>query len=161
MKQDDAVKVKWGAAPLDVKLKRHGMKAPDRKVEVRGIKRDDWLEKAARIPPGSIRRLMKAVAKAMKHGYEPRLDESVRFVHLIDPGFRRMRISVQAMGDFRNCLEDVEFSLHHGGKEVSATEAEALREIPDPKVREEVTPDVVAHCPKCGTEMRIGRKLAS
>jgi len=47
MTGNEPVEVKWDNEPLDVSLERHGNKKPDRKVKVRGILRDEWLEREA------------------------------------------------------------------------------------------------------------------
>ena len=158
--ENEPVEVAWSEEPLDVSLEKHGNKKPDRKVKVRGILRDAWLEKEAGLEAGSVKRLMEAITKALRHGYEPRMAESVRFVHLVDADFTNMRVSVQPMGSFRNCLEGVSFRLRYGEREVSAQDADGLRE-PDSGEEEaesEVSPDQMITCPKCHKRFRVGKK---
>ena len=158
--ENEPVEVTWSEEPLDVSLEKHGNKKPDRKVKVRGILRDAWLEKEAGLDAGSIKRLMEAITKALRHGYEPRMAESVRFVHMVDANFTNMRVSVQPMGSFRNCLEGVSFRLRYGEREMSAEEADGLRE-PDTGEEEaetEVSPDQMITCPKCHKRFRVGKK---
>jgi len=153
------VEVKWNNEPLDVSLERHGNKKPDRKVKVRGILRDDWLEREADVEPGAIHRIVEAIKKALQHGYEPRMDESIRFVHMVDADFANMRVSVQPMGPFRSCLEGVSFRLQYDGREVSPEEAEGMREEPEEHDEaEEVSPDQMITCPKCHRRFRVGKK---
>ena len=158
--ENEPVEVAWSEEPLDVSLEKHGNKKPDRKVKVRGILRDAWLEKEAGLEAGSVKRLMEAITKALRHGYEPRMAESVRFVHMVDANFTNMRVSVQPMGSFRNCLEGVSFRLRYGEREMSAEEADGLRE-PDSGEEEaesEVSPDQMITCPKCHKRFRVGKK---
>ena len=53
----EVMDVDWDtvAEPLDVSLEKHGNKKPDRKVKVRGILRDAWLEKEAGLEAGRSR----------------------------------------------------------------------------------------------------------
>ena len=158
--ENEPVEVAWSEEPLDVSLEKHGNKKPDRKVKVRGILRDAWLEKEAGLEAGSVKRLVEAITKALRHGYEPRMAESVRFVHMVDANFTNMRVSVQPMGSFRNCLEGVSFRLRYGEREMSAEEADGLRE-PDSGEEEaesEVSPDQMITCPKCHKRFRVGKK---
>ena len=160
--ENEPVEVTWSEEPLDVSLEKHGNKKPDRKVKVRGILRDAWLEKEAGLEAGSVKRLMEAITKALRHGYEPRMAESVRFVHMVDANFTNMRVSVQPMGSFRNCLEGVSFRLRYGEREMSAEEAGELRDegsgIGDQEEESEVSPDQMITCPKCHKRFRVGKK---
>ena len=156
--ENEPVEVVWSEEPLDVSLEKHGSKKPDRKVKVRGILRDPWLEKEAGLPPGSIKRLMEAITKALRHGYEPRLDESVRFVHMVDADFTNMMVSVQAMGSFRTCLQGVAFRLHYGGREMSPEDANGLRDEAKGNEAKGVTPDIMITCEVCGHRQRVGKK---
>ena len=156
--ENEPVEVKWDKAPLDVSLERHGNKKPDRKVRVRGILRDEWLEREADAEPGTVHRIVEAIKKALQHGYEPRMDESIRFVHMVDADFSSMRVSVQPMGPFRNCLEGMAFRLQYDGREISPEEAGGLREPEAEENGEEVSPDQMITCPKCHKRFRVGKK---
>ena len=156
--ENEPVEVTWSEEPLDVSLEKHGNKKPDRKVKVRGILRDAWLEKEAGLEAGSIKRLMEAITKALRHGYEPRMAESVRFVHMVDADFANMRVSVQPMGSFRSCLEGVSFRLRYGEREVSAQDAERLRDEGEVEEDLEVSPDQMITCPKCHKRFRVGKR---
>jgi len=157
MTENEPVEVKWDNEPLDVSLERHGNKKPDRKVKVRGILKDEWLEREADVEPGTVHRIVEAIKKALQHGYEPRMDESIRFVHMVDADFANMRVSVQPMGSFRNCLEGVSFRLKYDGRDISAEDAERLREEVEVE-EEEVSPDQMITCPKCHKRFRVGKK---
>ena len=156
--ENEPVEVAWSEEPLDVSLEKHGWKKPDRKVKVRGILRNAWLEKEAGLPSGSVHLLMEAVKKALRHGYEPRFDESVRFVHMVDADFARMRVSIQPMGDFRNCLKGVAFRLRYGEKEMTPEEANGLRDKKKEEALKGVTPDIMITCDVCGNHIRVGKK---
>jgi len=132
------VEVKWDNESLDVSLERHGNKKPDRKVKVRGILRDEWLEREAGAEPGTAHRLVEAIKKGLRHGYEPRMDESIRFVHIVDADFTNMRVLVQPMGSFRKCLEGTAFRLRYEERKVSAQDAESLRGEPEEEEEQEV-----------------------
>ncbi len=163
---NEPVEVTWDTEPLDVSLERHGNKKPDRKVKVRGILKDEWLEREAAVAPGTVHRIVEAITKALRHGYEPRMDESIRFVHMVDAEFANMRVSVQPMGSFRNCLEGTAFRLCYEGREVSPEEAEGLRESPsspandaaDGEEQDEVSPDPMVTCPGCHKRFRVHKK---
>ena len=123
--------------------------------------REAWLEEEAGIKAGGVQRLVEAIRKALRHGYEPRLAESVRFVHLVDADFANMRVSVQPMGSFRDCLEGVGFTLRYDGREMSPAEAEGLRDgCADEDETDAVTPDPIVTCPKCHKRFRVGRAMA-
>ena len=157
----ESVEVNWSSGPLDVALERHGSRKPARKVKVRGILRDAWLEEEAGIEAGGVQRLVEAIRKALRHGYEPRLAESVRFVHLVDADFANMRVSVQPMGSFRDCLVGVGFTLRYDGREMSPAEAEGLRGGEGGEDETDaVTPDPIVTCPKCHKRFRVGRAMA-
>ena len=51
----ESVEVNWSSGPLDVALERHGSRKPARKVKVRGILRDAWLEEEAGIEAARTR----------------------------------------------------------------------------------------------------------
>ena len=153
------VEVTWSSAPLDVALERKGSRKPARKVKVRGILRDDWLEEEAGLPPGSVRRLLDAAGKALRHGYEPRFGESLRLVHMLETDFTNMYVSAQTMGPFfRECLRGLPFRMVHEGQEMSREDAEGLREAPGDgdEAPDEVTPDPMVTCPKCHRRFRVG-----
>ena len=82
----EVMDVDWDtvAEPLDITVTRNGTKVPRRKVRVRGIVGDDWLEQEAMLDRGAIRRLVAAIQKLARHGYEARLAKSIRFVHMYD-----------------------------------------------------------------------------
>ena len=160
---NDPVEVRWDNEPLDVTLEKHGSKKPDRKVKVRGILREDWLEEEAGLDEGALSRVVDAIKKALRHGYEPRICEAIRFVHMVDADFTSMRVSVQPMGSFRHVLDGVEFTMRYDGQEMSAEDAEGLRDGTEESETEEdeVTPDSLVTCPKCHKRFRVGHKAGN
>ena len=66
----EVMDVDWNtvAEPLDVTVTRNGAKVPRRKVRVRGIVGDDWLEQEAVLDRGAVRRLVAAIRKLARHG---------------------------------------------------------------------------------------------
>ena len=125
--------------------------------------REAWLEEEAGIEAGGVQRLVEAIRKALRHGYEPRLAESVRFVHLVNADFANIRVSVQPIGSFRNCLEGVGFTQHYDGREMSPEEAEGLRDGEGCATEDEtdtVTPDPIVTCSKCHKRFRVSKAMA-
>ena len=153
------LKVSWLSEPLDVTVFRNGAKLPRRKVKVRDIVRDDWLEQEAGLPTGGIRRLVAAIRKLARHGYEARLAESIRFVHMYDKK-QGLYLSPQLMGEFRTgVLKGVDFRLLFEGEEIGCLdEARAQAQAQERDEAEAVTPDPMVECPACHKRFRIGKK---
>ena len=166
--------VDWDAVvePLDVSVRRNGLKVPRRKVKVRAIVRDEWIEREAGLPSGGIKRLVATIRKLALHGYEARLDESIRFVHMYDDK-DGLYLSPQLMKPFKDdVVKGIKFRLLFEGNEVgSLEEVRALSAKNQVKVRgegegeggakrevDEVTPDPMMTCPKCGYEVRAGKR---
>ena len=166
--------VDWDAVaePLDVSVRRNGLKVPRRKVKVRAIVRDEWIEREAGLPSGGIKRLVAAIAKLAQHGYEARLAESIRFVHMYDDK-DGLYLSPQLMKPYKDdVVKGIKFRLLFEGSEVgSLEEVRALNAKNQVKVRgegeeegggmrevDEVTPDPMMTCPKCGYEFRAGKR---
>ena len=161
------LKVEWLSEPLDVKVFKNGMKVPRRKVKVRAIVRDDWIEREAGLPSGGIKRLVATIRKLALHGYEARLDESIRFVHMYDDK-DGIYLSPQLMKPYKDdVVKGIKFRLLFEGNEVgSLADVRALnaklreegRGLRDEKVVDEVTPDPMMTCPNCGHEFRAGKR---
>lgn len=157
--ENGPLEVEWLSEPLDINVSRNGTKVPRRKVKVRGRLEDEWLEKEAGLPPGGVARLVIAIAKAARHGYEARLDGSIRFVHMYDKK-QGLYLSPQLMGEFRSeVLKEVGFRLLFEGHEIDSLErARALNDEWGEGEVDEVTPDPMMRCPKCGHHFRAGKK---
>ena len=163
--------VDWNAIakPLDVTVYRNGTKVPRRKVKVRGIVGDAWLEQEAGLPSGSIKRLVGLIAKLARHGYEGRLANSIRFVHMYDKK-NGLYLSPQLLQPFKDeVLKGVDFRLDFEGQEVcDLEEARKLNMARgglgigdsgsgDGEVKE-ITPDIMITCDVCGNHIRVGKK---
>ena len=164
---DGVMDVEWKTAPLDVNVSRNGTKLPRRKVKVREIVRDSWIEREAELPEGGVKRLVAAIAKLAQHGYEARLAESIRFVHMYDDK-NGLYLSPQLMGDFKDeVLKGVDFRLLLDGEEISSLEQARNRAKAGDQGQDEddeeglevacITPDPIMICPRCGERMRVGR----
>ena len=168
--------VDWDAVaePLDVSVRRNGLKVPRRKVKVRAIVRDEWIEREAGLPSGGIKRLVATIRKLALHGYEARLDESIRFVHMYDDK-DGLYLSPQLMKPYKDdVVKGIKFRLLFEGGEVgSLEEVRALNAkkrdegwgmrdegwgMRDERAVDEVTPDPMMTCPKCGHEFRAGKR---
>ena len=142
-----------------VKVKSHGRGAmPARKVVTRGTKT---------IECGGI---LESAAKMLREGYEVRLarkgETAVRLIPMIDAKTNGMYVDARTLvGAFRDgTLADKTARFVRFGREVSA---EAVGEFVDRKKSEkrggedEVTPDTLVTCPKCGYRFRVGRRMAA
>ena len=161
-KANGALEVNWLSEPLDVNVFRNGAKVPRRKVRVRDIVRDDWLEQEAGLPAGGVRRLVAAIRKLARHGYEARLAESIRFVHMYD-NKQGLYLSPQLMGEFKGeVLKGVDFRLLFEGQEIANLDAARNLVTAEGNGVEEagegVTPDPMVECPKCHKRFRVGKK---
>ena len=157
----EVMDVDWDsvAEPLDVTVTRNGTKVPRRKVRVRGIVGDDWLEQEAMLDRGAIRRLVAAIQKLARHGYEARLAKSIRFVHMYDSK-DGLYLSPQLLKPFKDeVLKGVDFRLMFEGQQIGCLdEARAQAQEQERDEAEAVTPDPMVDCPACHKRFRVGRK---
>lgn len=163
---NEAMEVEWKSEPLDVTVMRNGTKLPKRKVKVREIVGDAWLEREAGLPEGGVKRLVAAIQKLARHGYEARLAESIRFVHMYDEK-QGLYLSPQLMGEFKTeVLKGVDFRLMFDGREIESL-GDARREVEKRGGGEEgcedgfevacITPDPIVVCNVCGNHIRVGK----
>ena len=153
--EQNPLEVNWLSEPLDVNVTRNGSKVPRRKVRVRGIVGDDWLEQEAALDRGAIVRLVAAIRKLARHGYEARLADSIRFVHMYD-NKDGLYLSPQLLNPFKDeVLEGVDFRLLFDGRQIGCLDEARTRAK---EVAEEVTPDPMVECPSCHKCFRIGRR---
>ena len=151
--------VDWNtvADPLDVTVTRNGAKVPRRKVRVRGIVGDDWLEQEAVLDRGAVRRLVAAIRKLARHGYEARLANSIRFVHMYDSK-DGLYLSPQLLNPFKDeVLKGVDFRLMFEGQQIGCLD-EARGQAQEGDEAEAVTPDPMVECPACHKRFRIGKR---
>ena len=155
----EVMDVDWNtvAEPLDVTVSRNGAKVPRRKVRVRGIVGDDWLEQEAMLDHGAIRRLVAAIQKLARHGYEARLANSIRFVHMYD-NKDGLYLSPQLLKPFRDeVLKGVDFRLMFEGRQIGCLD-EARAQALERGEAEAVTPDPIVECPACHKRFRVGKR---
>ena len=155
----EVMDVDWDtvAEPLDITVTRNGTKVPRRKVRVRGIVGDDWLEQEAMLDRGAIRRLVAAIQKLARHGYEARLANSIRFVHMYD-NKEGLYLSPQLLKPFKDeVLKGVDFRLMFEGQQIGCLD-EARAQAQERDEAEAVTPDPMVECPACHKRFRIGKK---
>jgi len=127
-----------------------------RKVRTRGVKTID-------VPD-----LLDETRGYLRAGYEVRLrserdGEALRLYPCLDAEYRTMFVAAMTMGGFRQAIGDISFRMEHCGErvdpeaenEAKRRKAETIREMR----RSNVTPDKVVTCPRCGTEIRVGKTL--
>ncbi len=142
------------------RIRRNGIgRAISRKVKATGI---------ARIEAG------KTLAEALKRlleGKEARLTfkgrDAIRIFGLVDKSCTVMDAVADTMGDFRKCLNGIEFALSRKGKPITKDDAaELVRQVEAEREERKanmvcVTPDTVIACPQCGFfPIRVGKALS-
>ena len=145
---------KWEAT---VSLISKGRNRADmcRKVRTNGTKRID----AADIIADAMNQL--------RGGFEVRLldaegNEAIRLYPCLDADYTEMFAAAQTMGEFRHGLKDIGFTMERAGSCANREEATAARARRSRAIkarRLNVTPDTIVVCPKCGTEIRVGKTL--
>ena len=103
--------------------------------------------------------------RLLKQGYEVRLndnggDAALRLYPCVDKEMKSMYISAQTMGDFRHSLKGKKIAFTRGGEDISTEEAFDFAKKCK-KRGDEVTPDKMATCPKCGKHFRVGKRVCS
>ena len=140
-----------------VRVRRNGSTRQQvkRKVLTRGIKRIH-----------AFALTKEAIVKYLREGYEVRITDAndkdmIRLFPCMSKDMKKLTITAQTMGEFRECISDKKVHIYHGGKELSKHQAEKM--VIEQRERVEnrlaVTPDTVVTCPKCGTEFRVGKEL--
>ena len=144
---------KWEAT---VSLSSKGSNRADmrRKVRTNGIRRIDASD------------IIADAMNQLRSGFEVRLldaerKEAIRLYPCLDADYTEMFAAAQTMGDFRHGLKDIGFTMKRSGNYANREEATAARARTKAlKVRRQnVTPDTIIVCPKCGTEIRVGKTL--
>ena len=145
-----------------VKMKCAGDNQPKRKVLTKG-NREVYCDL------GEIRKLL-------RQGYEVRLREPgaketfLRIFPVLGTDLKTMYAACKAMSPLSGCLADKKVRVVFRGKEYANPEdaAAAFEETRyhreddgDGEELEQVTPDTVVKCPKCGNRFRVGRALAN
>ena len=107
--------------------------------------------------------------RKLRQGYEVILTDRdghnvLRLFPCMNTDFTEMYVSAQTLGDFRHkTLEGIKWHTTYYGFARSNNEVRELnedeREANAKRKFIEVTPDTIINCPKCGTEIRVGRAL--
>ena len=145
---------KWEAT---VSLSSKGSNRADmrRKVRTNGIRRIDASD------------IIADAMNQLRAGFEVRLldaerKDAIRLYPCLDADYTQMFAAAQTMGEFRHGLKDIGFTMKRSGNFANreeATEARARRSSAIKARRQNVTPDTIIVCPKCGTEIRVGKTL--
>ena len=109
--------------------------------------------------------------RKLRQGYEVILTDRdghnvLRLFPCMNSDFTEMYVSAQTLGDFRHkTLEGIKWHTTYCGSDRSNDEVRELngaeRSINKERKFIEVTPDTVIKCPKCGTEIRVGKVLGN
>lgn len=110
------------------------------------------------------------VKEKLRQGYEVVLadlkgNDVLRLFPCMNTDFTEMYVSAQTLGDFRHkTLEGIKWHTTYHGSDRSNDEVREMndyeRQANTKRKFIEVTPDTVIECPKCGTEIRVGKALA-
>ena len=144
-----------------VKMKCAGDNQPKRKVLTKG-NREVYCD-------------LGEIKKLLRQGYEVRLREPggecfLRIFPWLGKDLKTMYAKSQCMVPLSGCLADKKVRVVFRGKEYANPEdaAAAFEETRyhreddgDGEELEQVTPDTVVKCPKCGNRFRVGRAIAN
>ena len=110
------------------------------------------------------------IKRKLRQGYEvilnDKCDTILRLFPCMNADFTEMYVSAQTLGDFRHkTLEGIKWHTTYCGFDRSHEELreinKAQREAQNARKFIEVTPDTIIECPKCGTEIRVGKVLGN
>lgn len=145
---------KWEAS---VSLSSKGSNRADmrRKVRTNGIRRIDASD------------IIADAMNLLRAGFEVRLkdaddEDAIRLYPCLDADYTEMFAAAQTMGEFRHSLKDIGFTMKRSGNYANREEATAARARRTSAIRarrQNITPDRIIVCPKCGTEIRVGKTL--
>lgn len=109
--------------------------------------------------------------RKLRQGYEVILTDRdghnvLRLFPCMNADFTEMYVSAQTLGDFRHkTLEGIKWHTSYHGLFRTNNEVRELngaeREAQNARKFIEVTPDTIINCPKCGTEIRVGKALGN
>mgnify|MGYP003319963427 CR=1 FL=1 len=146
----------------EVMLKRNGKahRLLGRKVVIKGFRQIDATA------------VIRDAISLLRHGYEVRLTaegmgECLRLFPISSPDAKSMHVVSNAMKPLTQSISDLKIHATHDGTELDKEDVENL--VDQAKQRNEeyrrncicVTPDTMVLCPKCGTDLRIGKILKS
>ena len=106
--------------------------------------------------------IIEAATESLRCGYEVRIcgetskDEALRLFPCATPDKTAMLVKAATLDDFRDkTLADKKMRLMRNGRETTPAEESARKE--EAKI-EEVTPDPIVTCPKCGHRFRSHKR---
>ena len=109
--------------------------------------------------------IIQAATESLRCGYEVRIcgetskDEAIRLFPCATPDKTAMFVKAATLDDFRDkTLADKKMRLMRNGKETTPEEESARKEESSGDEVEEVTPDPIITCPKCGCRYRAHKK---
>ena len=124
-----------------------------------------------KIPVYSLACNSKVISHHLRCGKEVLLTDErenpiIRLFPCMNTDFTEMYVSAQTLGDFRHkTLEGIKWHTTYCGSDRSNDEVrelnDAVRSINKERKFIEVTPDTIIECPKCGTEIRVGKVLGN
>lgn len=103
----------------------------------------------------------------IKSGYEVRIGSvksGIRIFPYLNTDFKTQRIVAQTHGDFREAIKDVSWNesgkvTHDPDEMRDKVEGRNKYERDGHELANNVTPDKMVECPKCGFNFRVGKKL--
>ena len=106
--------------------------------------------------------LIAEAIRLLKCGYEVRIldddgNPAIRLYPCVERDMKSMFVASQTMEDFRHSLRGKKIAFTHNGDDLSEEDAVDLAEKSKQR-GDEVTPDKMVTCPKCGKHFRVGKK---
>ena len=109
--------------------------------------------------------IIQAATESLRCGYEVRVcgetskDEAIRLFPCATPDKTAMFVKAATLDEFRGkTLADKKMRLMRNGKETTPEEESARKDESGGDEVEEVTPDPIITCPKCGCRYRAHKK---
>jgi len=141
------------------RMKCNGDNGPKRKVLTKGVKELALCD------------TFRVIKSWIRQGYEVRLrdggDAFLRIFPVLGTDLKTMYAACKSMAPLSGCLADKKARVVFRGREYSNPEdaAAAYDETRHGRGEgwdlDEVTPDTVVECPKCGSRFRVGRSLSN
>lgn len=135
-----------------------------RKVLTRGVLTSHDLGTLHRAYVESV---LGTIVDLLRSGFEYRMldedgNEALRLFPCVEKDMKTVFVAAQTMGEFRKELNDKEVAPFVKGCLASQSEAREMLDAAN-KTRKggyvAVTPDMMATCPRCSFEFRVGKKL--
>ena len=156
------VEGEWDAEVSIKRQKDRTHQSMARKVLTNGV---------VKIPIYSLSCNSKVISNYLRCGKEVMMTDErekpiIRLFPCMNSDFTEMYVSAQTLGDFRHkTLEGIKWHTSYHGLFRTNNEVRELNEVERKANAKrkfiEVTPDTVIECPKCGTEIRVGKVLGN